>query len=98
MFNSNTPPIPSCDNKNISIPGVVVHTLNSSTQEVKAGGSQVQGQPGLYSESLSQKKKKHKRLDVAKCTMGVKLPPLRTSHWSKAVIVYVGQFNLLLLI
>jgi hypothetical protein len=34
--------------------------------EVEAGGSQVQGHPGLYSETLSQKKKKKSRAgDVA---------------------------------
>jgi hypothetical protein len=32
---------------------VVVHTYNPSTQEVEAGGSQVQSQPGLYSKTLS---------------------------------------------
>jgi hypothetical protein len=29
--------------------GVVVHTFNPSIQEAEAGGSQVQGQPGLHS-------------------------------------------------
>jgi hypothetical protein len=33
---------------------VVAHTYSHSTQETEAGGSQVQGQPGLHSESLSQ--------------------------------------------
>jgi hypothetical protein len=36
----------------------VVHPYNSSTQEDEAGG--VQGQPGLYSETLSQKIKTDK--------------------------------------
>jgi hypothetical protein len=32
------------------MPGVVVHTGNPSTWEVKAGGLQIQGQTGLHSE------------------------------------------------
>jgi hypothetical protein len=32
----------------------VVHACNPSTQEAKAGGSRVWGQPELYSETLSQ--------------------------------------------
>jgi hypothetical protein len=38
--------------------GKVVHACNPSTWEVEAGGSQVQGQYGLCSKTLSQKKKK----------------------------------------
>jgi hypothetical protein len=34
---------------------VKVHTSNSSTREAKEGGSQVQGQPGLYGDTLYQK-------------------------------------------
>jgi hypothetical protein len=30
----------------------LVHTFNPSTQEAEVGGLQVQGEPGLYSESL----------------------------------------------
>jgi hypothetical protein len=37
--------------------GVVVHSCNLSTQEAEAGGSLVQGQPGLHSETLSLKEK-----------------------------------------
>jgi hypothetical protein len=33
----------------------VVHTSNPSTLEAEAGGSQVQDQPGLHSQTLSQK-------------------------------------------
>jgi hypothetical protein len=36
--------------------GPGVHTCNLSTQEVEAGKLQVQGQAGLQSENLSQKK------------------------------------------
>jgi hypothetical protein len=36
---------------------VEVHTSNPSTQEVEAGRWQVGGQPGLHSETLSQKNK-----------------------------------------
>jgi hypothetical protein len=36
---------------------VVVHTYNPSTREAEAGGSQVQDQHGLHSETLSQKAK-----------------------------------------
>ena len=40
-------------------PGVVLHTFNPRTQEAEGGRSLwVQGQPGLYGETLSQKKKK----------------------------------------
>jgi hypothetical protein len=35
--------------------GVVVHFCNPSTQDAKAGGFKVQGQPRLHSKSLSQK-------------------------------------------
>jgi hypothetical protein len=33
---------------------VVVHSCNPSTQEAEAGGWQVQGQPELQSETVSQ--------------------------------------------
>jgi hypothetical protein len=39
--------------------GIVVHAYNLSTQKVKAGGWQVQGQSGLDSETLSQQKPKY---------------------------------------
>jgi hypothetical protein len=39
---------------------MVVFTCNPSTQEAKAGELQVQGQPGLYKETLSQKKERKK--------------------------------------
>jgi hypothetical protein len=35
--------------------GLVEHTYNPSIWEAEAKGSQVKGQPGLYSETLSQK-------------------------------------------
>jgi hypothetical protein len=41
--------------KHILKPSVMVQVCNPSTREAKAGGLQVQGQPGLYSETLSQK-------------------------------------------
>jgi hypothetical protein len=37
---------------------MVAHGCNTSTQEAEAGESRVQGHPGLYSKTLSQKKKK----------------------------------------
>jgi hypothetical protein len=40
------------------MPGMVVHTYNLITPKAEAGGWQVQGQPGLHSEMLSQKNKK----------------------------------------
>jgi hypothetical protein len=43
---------------------LVVHTCNSSSQEVEAEGSRVQGQPVLQSETLSQKKKKKKETEI----------------------------------
>jgi hypothetical protein len=42
-------------------PGLLVYTCNSSTWEAETGGLQIQGQPGLHSESLSQKKKKERK-------------------------------------
>jgi hypothetical protein len=36
--------------------GVVVHAFNPSSQEAKAGGSQVGSQPGLHRKILSLKK------------------------------------------
>jgi hypothetical protein len=36
--------------KSILLPGMVVHTCNSSTWEVEAGGSWIPGQPGLHSK------------------------------------------------
>jgi hypothetical protein len=33
--------------------GMLVHLCNPSIREIEAGGSWVQGQPGLYSETLS---------------------------------------------
>jgi hypothetical protein len=41
-------------NKHIEL-GMVVYPCNLSTQEAEVGGSRVRGQPGLYSEILSQK-------------------------------------------
>jgi hypothetical protein len=38
---------------------MVVHTCNPSTLEAEARGSWLQGQPELYSENLSQRKKKY---------------------------------------
>jgi hypothetical protein len=38
----------------MDLPGMLVHTCNSSTLEVGTGGSKVWGQPGLHSETLSQ--------------------------------------------
>jgi hypothetical protein len=35
------------------------HACSPNTQEVEAGRRQVPGQPGLYSETLSQKTKKN---------------------------------------
>jgi hypothetical protein len=40
-------------------PGVVVHTYDPSTSEGKLGGLCFQGQLGLHSKTLSQKKKKN---------------------------------------
>jgi hypothetical protein len=38
---------------------MVLHTYMSSTQEADAGGSQIQGQLELHSETLPQNKLKH---------------------------------------
>jgi hypothetical protein len=45
----------TCSNKNTLELGMMIHACNLSTWEAEAGGSIVQGQPGLYSENLSQK-------------------------------------------
>jgi hypothetical protein len=45
---------------------MVVHTFNFSTWETEAGGSQVQGQSGVHSKTLSQNKQKNKKPDVFK--------------------------------
>jgi hypothetical protein len=45
--------------------GMVAHNCNPHTQEAEAGGSRVWGQPGLPTETLSQKtKRKKKRKDL----------------------------------
>jgi hypothetical protein len=38
----------------VSTLSVVVHTYNPNTQKDEKGGSQIQGQPGLHREMLSQ--------------------------------------------
>jgi hypothetical protein len=38
-----------------SVLGVVVYVYNPNPQAVEGGGAQVQSQPGLHSETLSQK-------------------------------------------
>jgi hypothetical protein len=40
---------------------MVANTCNPSTGEAEAGGSQVQGQPGLHSKTLSQQNKTNKK-------------------------------------
>ena len=64
-----------------AISRVVVHTFNPSTQETEAGGSlslsppwpteQVSGQPGLHSETLSQKQNKKPTNQTTKQTAKV---------------------------
>jgi hypothetical protein len=39
---------------------MVVHACNPSTQEAEARGLRAQGQPGLYSKSLTKKKNPNK--------------------------------------
>jgi hypothetical protein len=48
--------------KILILPGVVAHTCNLSTREAEAGGSQVQGQPRPYSETLTQKTNKQTKI------------------------------------
>jgi hypothetical protein len=40
--------------------GMVLHSCNLSSQEVKTESFQVRGRPGLHSKTLSQKTKKDK--------------------------------------
>jgi hypothetical protein len=47
-------------------PSVVVYTYDPSTQEAEIGRSEVQGQPGLCSENLSQKPKEDKNQKISK--------------------------------
>lgn len=35
-----------------------IHTSDTSTQEAEAEGSRIQGKPGLYNKTVSEKKKK----------------------------------------
>jgi hypothetical protein len=49
------------EQQNPAKPGVVAHTCNSSTPQVKARGGRVQGQPELPIKSLSQKKNQTKQ-------------------------------------
>jgi hypothetical protein len=44
--------------KNTLKHGMLVHTYKPSTWEAEAGELQVQGQPGLHRETLSQKNQK----------------------------------------
>jgi hypothetical protein len=44
--------------------GVVAHIYNLSTWEVMAGGSQVQGQPGLHTETFSKIQEKKERKEI----------------------------------
>lgn len=37
---------------------MIIYTSNTSTQEAEAEGSRIQGQPGLHSKIVSQKRKK----------------------------------------
>jgi hypothetical protein len=36
---------------------MVIHAYNLSTQKAEAGGLRIQGQPGLHSKTLPQKKR-----------------------------------------
>jgi hypothetical protein len=42
-------------------PSIVVHTCNTSIQEVEAGEKKIYGHPGLHIKTQSQKKKKKKK-------------------------------------
>jgi hypothetical protein len=44
--------------------GIVMQASNPSTQEAKAAEIQVQGQPGLHIETMSQKKKKKRETRI----------------------------------
>jgi hypothetical protein len=51
-------------------PGMVVHAYCPSTQEADARESGIQGQPGIHSEILSQKRKKKKKKRTCPGTNG----------------------------
>jgi hypothetical protein len=44
--------------KNTEQSGMVMHTCNPSIWEAEAGGSPVQGKPGLQNDIISKKKRK----------------------------------------
>jgi hypothetical protein len=46
---------------------MVLHTYNLSTEEAEAGGLHVRDQPGLHSETLSQKDKQNNSLVKKYC-------------------------------
>jgi hypothetical protein len=56
--------LPLIVNRNLQ-PLVVVHTCNPSSQEAKAGGSRVIGQPKLQCKTLSQKQKQQQKTSAA---------------------------------
>jgi hypothetical protein len=56
----HTKPLAEFSNRKVTgVLGLVLHACSTSTQKAEAGGSHVQGQPGLHSETLSLKKKKN---------------------------------------
>jgi hypothetical protein len=57
------------------MPGVMILTCNSSTEEVETGGLQVWGQPELHSKILCQKTPKtNKQKDFRSCFVNLKVP------------------------
>jgi hypothetical protein len=61
----------------------VVHVCNPNTQEAEARGSQVQGQPELLSETLSQKNKTKKKKRQSKERTKLKVSHYLISKYSK---------------
>jgi hypothetical protein len=53
---------------------MVVHTCNPSNGEAEVGGSQVQGQPELYRELVSQKQKRKEEEEEEEEEEGEKRP------------------------
>jgi hypothetical protein len=94
--NTSTLPL-SCCQDGLSKPGVVAHAFNPSTPEAEAGRflssrpawstKWVPGQPGLYRETLSQKKKKKKMACLSKWTQRPWAEPSKTVSQNESFLL-----------
>lgn len=70
-------------------PDTVVHTCDSSTQEAKTGGSQVQAQLGLQHQTLSQNKTENN--GGQSYSSGTECLPIMAGPWGKGKESEVGR-------